>query len=387
MKPSATVNLLASSVLLSGFFSASCASTPVPSTAHTVQPTRANASADAGHARHASQRGPRILPPTALPLDAPCDVARDRAAILAMAGTFEVKFTFEETEALTPGYEPEAPYHAEATEVVTPIAVSDQNVVLQHVLLLRKHSGETSAMKHWRQDWTFEDARLVEFQGRRIWQQRSLTPEQAHCTWTQAVFEVDDGPRYESYGRFSHTGEGGNARSEWTSQSTWRPLPRREYTQRHDYDVLLGVNRHVITPDGWTHEQDNVKLVLEGQRNLVRERGFNDYRRVQVKESAIAQRYLEVTNAFWADVRAEWQSVLDSSPRVLVHQELSGKPLYELLFPMADHLQQTAVSHAQNAPVAPAPGDQRAQIHAAVVKYIEANPPATLTALTTVQTP
>jgi hypothetical protein len=299
--------------------------------------------------------------------NAPCDPARDRAAILAMAGTFSVAFKFEETEALSPGYTPERPYLAEATEVVIPLEASDTHVVLQHVLLLPKH-GQHQAQKHWRQDWSFEDSSLVEFQGRRIWARRELTPMAVHCTWSQAVFEVDDGPRYESIGRFVHGGSGDSARSEWTSQSTWRPLPRREYTHRDDYDVLVGTNKHVISRSGWLHEQDNVKLVLDGERKLVRERGLNQYRRIESAEADVARRYLEHTASFWADVRAEWQAVLDHSPRLLVHQELSGKPLYETLFPMAD------------VKTEPARDVQRAQIHAAIASYVEPQPSASVAA-------
>jgi hypothetical protein len=318
------------------------------------------------HAQQAIQAS-RIAPGALS--DAPCDPTRDREAILAMSGTFEVSFAFDEIEALTPDYKLADPYHTEALEVVTPLVTSDRQIVLQHVLLLRKYSGakpsgEYKAMKHWRQDWTFEDTELAEFHGQRLWEQRALSPAQAHCTWSQAVFEVDDGPRYESYGRFVHTGQGALARSVWTSQATWRPLPRREYTHRHDYDVLLGINRHVITASGWQHEQDNVKYVLEDQHSLAREHGLNQYKRIQLGDAAVAQRYLEQTGAFWADVRAEWSSLLTRSPRVLVHQELSGKPLYELLFPMAEHADAAAPDSARQL--------QRAQIHAAIANYVEA---------------
>lgn len=312
----------------------------------------------------------------AAPLEGPCDPARDRAAILGMAGTFDVAFAFDETEALAPGYEPEEPYRADATEVVTALASDERHIVLQHVLLLRKHSGETDALKHWRQDWTFEDPELVEFHGQRVWERRTLTPDRVRCTWSQAVFEVDDGPRYEGFGRFVHSGEGESARAEWTSQATWRPLPRREYTHRHDYDVLLGTNRHVITKRGWQHEQDNVKYVLAAQKNLVREHGFNEYKRVERAEADVAQRYLQQTAAFWEDVRAEWQKQLDSSPRLLVHQELSGKPLYEWLFPMAD-----AESDSTHAKPVPSRDERRAQIHAAIASYVQLDPPASVAAL------
>jgi len=283
---------------------------------------------------------------------ATCDAARDRAAILSMAGTFDVSFAFDETEALSPGYELAPEYRAEATEVVSVLESSERRVVLQHILLIEKHSGAREAMKHWRQDWTFEDRDLLEFRGSRTFAHRSLSEAEARCTWTQAVFEVDEGPRYESYGFFQHE----DARSTWVSQQTWRPLPRREYTRHNDYDVILGTNTHVITPSGWQHVQDNLKLVLAGQKQLARERGLNEYRRVESPSTALAEQYLAKTSRFWSDVRAEWATELQRGPQLVVQQEVSGKPLYDHLFPLAEQAGDS---------------DERARIHELVGSYVE----------------
>ena len=45
-------------------------------------------------------------------------LSRDRAAILGMAGKFEVKFNFTETVALAPDYELKKPYTSKAHELV-----------------------------------------------------------------------------------------------------------------------------------------------------------------------------------------------------------------------------------------------------------------------------
>src|SRR5690606_5653234 len=111
----------------------------------------------------------------------------------------------------------------------------------------------------WRQIWTYEDTRVTEFRGLNRWKTRHLSPEEARGTWTQMVTNVDNSPRYEGWGKWEHA----NGVSSWTSAPTNRPLPRREYSKRKDYDVLIGVNRHVLTPAGWAHEQDNTKLDLD----------------------------------------------------------------------------------------------------------------------------
>jgi hypothetical protein len=94
--------------------------------------------------------------------------------------------------------------------------------------------------------------------------------------WTQCVYEVSDAPRYCGTGKWTYT----NNVPSWTSDLSWRPLPRREYTKRSDYNALAVVNRHTLTPNGWTHEQFNTKVQRNAdgsQVEIAREFGFNDY--------------------------------------------------------------------------------------------------------------
>jgi hypothetical protein len=255
-----------------------------------------------------------------------CDRQRDAAAIVAMAGSFDVDFTFEETEVLTAGYQKHGLHRSAATELVALIEDTPSRVSLQHVLVV---GG--GVVKHWRQDWTFEDRDLLEFRGKGLWERRTAPPEAVRCAWTQAVFGVDDSPRYEGYGRWAHDGRG----SVWESGETWRPLPRREYTTRSDYDVLVGVNRHRITAAGWEHEQENVKLVLEPRHLLVREHGLNSYTRTKTAETEPAVAYWQSTAPFWKLVRAEWARILAPHDRVSLQVETSSNPIHEPLFARA----------------------------------------------------
>ncbi|HEY0715289.1 MAG TPA: DUF6607 family protein [Polyangia bacterium] len=255
-----------------------------------------------------------------------CDPERDRRAILAMAGSYEVRFDFQETEALVPGYQLKKPYRVAATELVVVVEDQPRQVVLQHLLAVTDE-GKTEVVKHWRQDWRFEDATLLEYRGGDQWAKRTLAPAEVRCAWSQAVFEINDGPRYEGVGRFVHTAE----RATWTSNPTWRPLPRRE-RKREDYDVIVAVNRHIMTATGWVHEQDNTKTVLRGKpASLVREKGINSYLRGEAPTLAAAQAYWDEHAPFWQDVRAAWARIIDGRDDLRFRKLPGARSLFDEL--------------------------------------------------------
>jgi len=200
----------------------------------------------------------------------------DREAILAMQGGYRVRFAFDETVPLAADYTPAEPSRSGADEVVILVEDSPDHIVLQHLLL---HVATGHVTKHWRQEWTYEAARRWEFATDQRWLWRDIPAERIAGGWTQCVYEVSDAPRYCGTGRWDHA----LGVSTWTSDATWRPLPRRDYTKRDDYNVLVAVNRHTIVPGGWSHEQDNTKAsgnpAGEITALIVREAGFNDYRR------------------------------------------------------------------------------------------------------------
>lgn len=236
---------------------------------------------------------------------------KDRKAILAMAGDFKVGFHFQETISLHEGYTPvEKAYKEEAFETVKVVEDSGKRIVLQHIL-----QAGPAVVKHWAQIWTYEDTEILEFQGSRVWTTKKLSPDQAKGKWSQRVTQVDDSPRYEGIAAWVHRGD----ISEWAALAN-RPKPRRE-EKRDDYDLLVVTNRHTITPQGWFHEQDNVKWVKrEGSdRPLVREVGFNPYLRVQGHDFAKANTYWDKTSLFWKDVRQVWEELYpeDGSVKVL----------------------------------------------------------------------
>ena len=247
-----------------------------------------------------------LLASATLALAAPPE--QDRRAILGMAGNFKVTFDFAETVAVAPDYDsPSKPYHEEAVEVVTVAEDTPERITLQHLLVVTGKSGKSSVIKHWAQVWTWQDTRLLDYAGSDgidVWERRTLPEAEVAGQWSQLVTSVDDTPRYEGTGRWIHQfGE-----SSWTSSPTRRPLPRREYTKRDDYDYLLVTNRHTLTPAGWVHSQDNRKVIdRDGKKQIIAfETGLNQYTRTDDPAVAAANDWWTENATVWNSIRNFW---------------------------------------------------------------------------------
>lgn len=285
---------------------------------------------------------------------------RDRQAILAMAGTYVVDFHFEETVGFPIGYDLKPAYDSGALEIVLVLEDSADKIVLQHVL-----QTDHGIVKHWRQDWLYENRELLEYQGHDTWAKRTLPETAVHGTWTQRVFQVDDSPRYEGFGKWLHIGD----LSQWESEPTNRPLPRREYTKRSDYDIMVARNRQTLTQTGWVHEQDNYKLKLgetaEENQVIARELGLNSYERTLPTRCAEATAWWEEHKAYWADVRAVWAEVYQNHDQLTFAKQIDDKALYRHLFKLDREL---AGKRGYRS------GETRKQVRALIDQFL--NPPA-----------
>ncbi|MDA8991886.1 hypothetical protein N9F61_00430 [Akkermansiaceae bacterium] len=267
---------------------------------------------------------------------------QDRRAILAMAGDYRVSFDFMETLGFSEDYQPPAPYFSWGTEHVEVIANEPKFVSLQHTLVMyfKDKDGKEigpMVMKHWRQDWRYEDTDLHVYVGNQTWKRREQKATPGF--WTQAVYQVDDSPRYEVVGRWSHLG----GMSVWKSNNCWRPLPRREFSVRDDYNVLAGTHQITITPTGWVHVQQNQKLNLEprGKKTFVgQELGVNRYERISSPSLAAASETWGKTAPYWAEVRAMWAEIYDKDERFSLKAKVDDKKLYQHHFGYAAEVEE-----------------------------------------------
>ena len=269
--------------------------------------------------------------------------AKDAAAIVAMAGSYRVSFDFVETMGFREEYTPPKPYFSWGTEHVQVLALEANFISLQHTLVMyfKDENGKESGpmvMKHWRQDWTYEDAELFTYRGNSTWAREIKKPSEVKGKWTQAVFQVDDSPRYEVVGKWDH--EGGM--STWKSESCWRPLPRREFSVRDDYDVLQGTHEITITPSGWVHTQQNQKVAfLDGGKISIvgQEIGLNRYEGITEPSLLAAEEALAKSGEYWGEVRAMWSEVFEKNESFSLKSKVDQKKLFQYHFSYAGQIE------------------------------------------------
>ncbi len=256
---------------------------------------------------------------------------KDRTAILAMTGDYKVTFDFTETVPFIEGYKLKDRKLSGGHEVVRVVEDTGDFISLQHLLVVGS-DDDPFVVKHWRQDWRYEPARILVFIGGNAWEWRDVPTNERAGAWSQTVYQVDDAPRYGAVGSWTYK----EGLAEWTPPTEWRPLPRRDMTTRDDYHAVDARNRHVITPWGWVHEQDNSKVILTAEPTaLVREVGVNTYRHYEDFPVEAADAYWAGTAEFWAGVRAEWNAIEAENQRFAITIKGETEDLYNPLLDLA----------------------------------------------------
>ncbi|WP_420320305.1 DUF6607 family protein [Flagellimonas sp.] len=256
---------------------------------------------------------------------------QDQTAIKSMCGCYEVGFNFAETFEYSEdeNYVPSKVKHDKALEWVQLVEDEPNKIVMQHLLIVGKPDSPR-VIKHWRQDWLFENTDLYTYNANNSWNYVSLSKEEVKGQWTQKVYQVDDSPRYEGSATWIHE----NDKSYWENAAD-APLPRREYTKRDDYNVTLRNNRHVVTEEGWVHDQDNKKIIRkEGASDVVlaEEKGFNTYKKIDDSRCLVAQNWWNEYGEDWAMVRNKWDKVFAEKRHLKLNTKVDDMPLHAHLF-------------------------------------------------------
>ena len=255
----------------------------------------------------------------------------DKAAIKKMCGCFEVTFNFAETFKYSKNdeYSPSKNYSTSGLEWAQLVKDSKNNIIIQHILLVGNPT-KPYVMKHWRQDWLYENKDFYIYDSNNKWTYKKKNKTQVKGQWTQKVYQVDDSPRYEGSSSWVHI----DGKSFWEN-TTSAPLPRREYSKRNDYNVLLRGNRQEITKKGWAHDQDNFKIIREkGKKDeiIAMEKGINNYLRVNEKKCQAAKEWWEKNSKKWSHVRNSWNKVFSKNKDISLKSKVKETKLYEYLF-------------------------------------------------------
>jgi hypothetical protein len=280
---------------------------------------------------------------------------QDIKAIKDMCGCYEVEFNFAETFSPDKDYEYHDNYRSGGLEYVFPVSESNDKIVLQHLLIV----GDTMIIKHWRQDWLYENTDLYTYDKDNTWKYQELDKSDVKGQWTQKVYQVDDGPRYEGSASWVHV----DGKSYWESVAD-APLPRREFSKRDDYNVMVRENRHEITKYGWLHEQDNQKVLRAQEDELLAwEKGWNTYTKTEDSKCNVAKEWWDEHEAYWADVRIVWDELFASKSTVKIKKKVEDKVLFMQLFALQDELKGSNYD-SKNA---------QAEIKAAIQKYLDSD--------------
>ncbi len=256
-------------------------------------------------------------------------IKKIRQAIDKLCGCFEVNFKYAETFSPDANYK----YHDReetggTAELALPVEVSDKKIVIQHLLVV----GTNTVVKHWREEWSYENPVIWKYKGDRTWVKETVPAEQVKGKWTQTVWEVADEPRYQGFSQFVNL----DRKIIWQN-TTDAPLPRREYSVRSDYNILKRTNRINITDSGYLHEQDNQKIIRSNgaDKLLVEEKGLNSYQRLPEKECQAAKDYWENNKDYWGRVRKVWADYIDTHDTISLKNKIDGKFLHEYLIAQA----------------------------------------------------
>ena len=253
---------------------------------------------------------------------------QDIEAIKEMCGCFEIDFKFSETFQFSndSNYSKSKNYNAKALEYAMLIKDEKDHISIQHLLVMGDY-----VIKHWRQDWIYQNKDFLKYDGNTNWKYMSKTKKDVKGQWTQKVFQVDDSPRYEGSATWVHV----DGKSYWEN-SSYAPLPRREYTKRDDYNILIRGNRHEITEYGWLHDQDNFKLVKDLKSDseviIASEKGLNRYTKVDESKCNEAIKWWDKNNEKWSFVLNKWNSIYSKKDDISLKQTVENKPLFSFLF-------------------------------------------------------
>jgi hypothetical protein len=124
-------------------------------------------------------------------LNSQSKIQKDRDAINKMCGCFEIQFNFKETFQRIDDeeYVPSKEYRSFALELAIPIVNENKKISIQHLLIVGPPNNQ-SVIKHWRQDWVYQNQDLYTYETANTWNYTKMSKKVVKGQWTQKVFKL-----------------------------------------------------------------------------------------------------------------------------------------------------------------------------------------------------
>jgi hypothetical protein len=189
-----------------------------------------------------------------------------------------------------------------------------------------------NVQKHWRQEWNKNAKRQIVYQGNQTWENTLIETNNVYgkSIWSQSVLQVDDAPRYSCATEWIH----GKKFSSWNCISTFSPLPRREFSHRSDYNLLMRGNHHQVSKKEWFHFQENDKfnVINNNFTWIAHEVGTNSYKKVTNDKCVAAQDWWKAHKQNWNLIQSMWKHIFEHHPKIQFAEKINGKTLWMELF-------------------------------------------------------
>src|SRR3546814_16029596 len=75
-----------------------------------------------------------------------------------------------------------------------------------HMLVITGDDDKSFVIKHWRQGWEYEPAKILAYSDRNSWAWEDVPERMRTGRWSPTVYQVDERPRYAGWGQFEKIG-------------------------------------------------------------------------------------------------------------------------------------------------------------------------------------
>jgi hypothetical protein len=108
---------------------------------------------------------------------------------------------------------------------------------------------------------------------------------------------------------------------------------------------LQGTNKHTILPSGWVQEENNYKVVLDEQGEMVekapflaKEIGLARYQKIVEHDFTPADEYWEKSGQFWQDVRDVWSQKIQEHDSLTINKHNGNQMMFMPFFSKAQKI-------------------------------------------------